>query len=111
MGPYSSSEVERILGVKDHVIRAWEREIPVLAPRKGVSGRREYGLREIALLLRVRHFVQDRGMGLKAARNAILAEAGASGPDAPGLAEARAIIAEVRAELARLFLEAPKAGG
>jgi DNA-binding transcriptional MerR regulator len=95
---YSLGQVERLLGVKDYVIRYWEREIPLLCPRKGLSGRREYGERDLALLMRARHLIQDRRFTIEGAREALLREAsGDSG-------ELRSLIAELRGDLLRLYL-------
>jgi DNA-binding transcriptional MerR regulator len=98
MGGYSIGEVEGILGVKDYVIRYWEREIPMLAPRKGLSGRREYGERDIAVLIRARHLIQDRRFTLDGAREALMSELSGPGQNA------RALIAELRGDLVRLYL-------
>ncbi len=66
MSSWSIGEVARFLGVRPHVIRYWESELPLLSPRKGLSGRREYSAHEIQLLLRFRDLlyeteIHDRG--------------------------------------------------
>jgi DNA-binding transcriptional MerR regulator len=91
-------DVERALGVKDYVIRYWEKEIPMLAPRKGKSGRREYGERDLALLLRARHLIQDRHYTIEGAREALMAELSGRGQDL------RARVNELRGHLAGLYL-------
>lgn len=105
MPGYSSAEVERLLGVKEHVIRYWEEEIPVLRPRKGTTGRKEYGERELALLLRVKHFIQERQFTVEGAGKALLDEL--SGP----AQNESAALNEVRSGLLRLFFSLKKPGG
>jgi DNA-binding transcriptional MerR regulator len=105
MASWSTAEVERLLGVKEHVLRYWEEEIPVLRPRKGPSGRKEYGEREVALLLRVKHLVQERQFTVEGAGKALLDEL--SGPDQDG----KAALYEVRSGLLKLFLSLNKPGG
>ncbi len=60
MKSWSIGEVARLLGVKPHVIRYWESELPLLSPRKSLSGRREYSSSEIRLLLRFRHLLYEK---------------------------------------------------
>ena len=60
MKSWSIGEVARLLGVKSHVIRYWESELPLLSPPKGLSGRREYSSREIEMLLKLRHLLRVR---------------------------------------------------
>ena len=57
MKSWSIGEVARLLGVKPYIIRYWESELPLLSPRKGLSGRREYSSREIRLLMRFRYLL------------------------------------------------------
>ena len=42
MGGYTIGDVCRLLQVRAHVLRYWEREIPILSPRKDDFGRRVY---------------------------------------------------------------------
>jgi hypothetical protein len=65
-GPYRTGDVERLLGLGEHVLRYWERELPILSPARSPFGRREWSESDISLLLRVRHLVKDRGFGLSA---------------------------------------------
>lgn len=68
MRTYTIGEVAEMLAVKPHVIRYWEQEIPFLAPRKGITGRREYGSREVRLLLRLKHLVHENRYTIEGAR-------------------------------------------
>lgn len=99
-GPYRTGEVERLLGLGEHVLRYWERELPILSPARSHFGQRVWSEADIALLLRVRHLVKDRGLGLTATMNTLIAER--SGPGA----EVAAALAEVRAALIGSYFEA-----
>jgi len=98
-GPYRTGDVELLLGLGDHVLRYWERELPILSPARSPFGRREWSCADMALLFRVRHLVKDRGFGLAATMDALIAER--SGPGA----EAAAVLSEVRASLINSFFE------
>ena len=102
MAAWSMAQAERLLGIKESVIRHWESEIPLIRPRKGPTGRREYGERDLALLLRVKHLVQDRKLSLAAARDTLLEELSGQGQDS------LAALSEIRTELLRLFLDLKK---
>jgi len=92
-GPYRTGDVERLLGLGEHVLRYWERELPILSPSRSPFGRREWSEADIALLLRVRHLVKVRGLGLSATMDALIAERSGDGAGAAAaLSEARAAL-------------------
>src|SRR3989304_1970264 len=90
---YTIGEVSDLLGVKPHVIRYWEQEMPMLAPRKGLTGRRAYGQREVRLLLRVKHLLHEQRYTVEGARQLIWEGTAADRP------EVRLLVTEVRDEL------------
>ena len=104
MAGYSTREVERILGLPSSTLRHWEREFPLLQPRKDAFGRRAYSEADLRLILRLKHFALDQGLGLSAAKARLEAEL--AGP----LPDERARIAEVRGELLALLAAAEEAG-
>ena len=75
MRRYSTGDVERIAGVKAHLLRYWEEAGWLPEPARSASGRREYSERELLDVMRFRHFVHDLGMPLEAARDALREEA------------------------------------
>jgi UDP-N-acetylglucosamine/UDP-N-acetylgalactosamine diphosphorylase len=81
MSSWSIGEVARFLGVRPHVIRYWESELPLLSPRKGLSGRREYSAHEIQLLLRFRDLLYERKFTIEGAKRRLWEELGAGDPD------------------------------
>ncbi len=68
---YAIGQIARLLGVKTHVLRYWEAEIPLVAPRKDVSGRRVYTEREVQLLLRLKHLLYEDRYTIEGARERI----------------------------------------
>lgn len=98
-GPYRTGDVERLLGLGEHVLRYWERELPILSPARSPFGRREWSESDISLLLRVRHLVKDRGLGLAATMDALIAERSGSAADVA------AALAELRAGLVSSYFE------
>jgi DNA-binding transcriptional MerR regulator len=104
MTGYPTREVERILGLPSSTLRHWEREFPLLQPRKGAFGRRSYSEADLRLILRLKHFALDQGLGLAAAKERLVAEL--AGP----LPDERARIEEVRGELLALLARAEEAG-
>jgi DNA-binding transcriptional MerR regulator len=101
---YPTREVERILGLPSSTLRHWEREFPLLQPRKDAFGRRSYSEADLRLILRLKHFAIDRGLGLSAAKARLEAELAGPMPDE------RARIEEVRGELIALLAQAEVAG-
>lgn len=93
MRSWSIGEVARFLGVKPYIIRYWESELPLLSPRKGLSGRREYSSSEIRLLMRFRHLLYDRKFTIEGAKRRMWEELGAGEPDIG------ARLAEMRSDL------------
>lgn len=102
-GPYRSAQAQRLLGVGEHVLRHWERELPILSPARSPFGRREYSAADLALLFRVRHLVRTRGLTLARVLETLLAER--SGPGA----ETAARLAELRSDLIEAYFSTLKA--
>jgi DNA-binding transcriptional MerR regulator len=54
---YSISEVARMTGVEQHVIRYWESEFPKLRPKKGRSGNRQFKEKDIHIVRYIKHLL------------------------------------------------------
>jgi len=74
MKKYGMSEVCALLGVKPHVIRYWEQEIPFLSPEKSITGRRIFHDRDVQILIRLKHLLYEKKFTIEGARNKIYAE-------------------------------------
>lgn len=64
-------EVATALGVKQHVLRYWEQQFPMLRPLKRSGGRRYYRRADVELLTRIDTLINREGYTLKGARQAI----------------------------------------
>jgi len=64
-------ELSAMLGVKQHVLRYWEQQFPMLQPLKRSGGRRYYRTDDVALVMRIDALVNRAGYTLKGARAAI----------------------------------------
>lgn len=76
-------EVARALGIKQHVLRYWEQQFPMLKPLKRSGGRRYYRTDDIGMVETIDRLVNREGYTLKGAR---LALEGGSKPAAPAQA-------------------------
>jgi DNA-binding transcriptional MerR regulator len=101
-------EVASALGIRQHVLRYWEQQFPMLRPLKRSGGRRYYRPADVALLETIERLVNREGYTLKGAKLALqggLAPAAARSPapanpvaGVPG--EVIAQIKAIRAQLA-----------
>jgi UDP-N-acetylglucosamine/UDP-N-acetylgalactosamine diphosphorylase len=105
MKSYAIGEVAKLLGVKPYIIRYWESELPLLAPRKSLSGRRTYSAREIQLLMRFKHLLYERKFTLEGAKRMMWEELGAEMPDA------KLKISEIRGELIDILMTVQQGKG
>jgi len=64
-------EVATALGVRQHVLRYWEQQFPMLRPLKRSGGRRYYRREDVELLSRIDTLINREGYTLKGARQAI----------------------------------------
>jgi len=97
MASYTIGDVERLLRVKVHVIRYWEKEIPLVQPVKDVYGRRLYRDRDLQILFRLKYLLYDRRFTLEGARDQLYRELAGEYQDL------RAHISALRSELLDLF--------
>lgn len=65
---YSISEVAEMTDVKPYVLRFWEKEFPMLHPRKNRGGNRTYQKREIVLVNRIKSLLYEEGYTIEGAR-------------------------------------------
>lgn len=75
-------EVATALGVRQHVLRYWEQQFPMLRPLKRSGGRRYYRPEDVDLLSRIDTLINREGYTLKGARQAIEKGSGAGIPSA-----------------------------
>src|SRR5205085_379481 len=64
-------DVSELLDVEPYVLRFWETEFPMLQPKKGRTGHREYKRKDVELLLEIKRLLYDEGFTITGARKAL----------------------------------------
>jgi len=65
---YSISEVARITNLQAYVLRFWEKEFPMLRPRKNKGGNRHYQKRDIEMINQIKHLLYEENYTIAGAR-------------------------------------------
>ena len=65
---YSIKEVAEMFGVNESLLRYWEKEFPVISPKKAGGNIRQYRKEDIENIRLVYHLVKEKGMTLAGAR-------------------------------------------
>ncbi|MDR0662688.1 MAG: MerR family transcriptional regulator [Spirochaetaceae bacterium] len=94
----TTGDLEKLLGIKGHIIRYWERQIPLIQPQKDDAGNFMYSAHDVQLLMRVKHFLYDRKFTIEGALEELYREYSSEDQDA------RAMIAELRSDLLNIYL-------
>lgn len=97
-------EVADALGIRQHVLRYWEEQFPMLRPLKRSGGRRYYRPEDVALVQRINQLVHGDGYTLKGARSLLAAQRGKGRAAPPAVA---APAAEVPASGGAIAVVAP----
>jgi DNA-binding transcriptional MerR regulator len=97
MKSFTIGEAGRLLRVRIHVIRYWEKEIPLVQPGKDPGGRKRYSHRDMQILLRLKYLLYDRRFTLEGAREQLYREMAGDHQDLRGR------IAALRSELMDLY--------
>ena len=104
MASYTIGDAERLLRVKVHVIRYWEKEVPLIQPVKDVYGRRFYSSRDLQILFRLKYLLYERRFTLEGAKAQLYLELAGDYQDMRGS------ISALRSELLDLFFFVHKDG-
>jgi DNA-binding transcriptional MerR regulator len=102
-------EVAKALGLKQHVLRYWEEQFPMLKPLTRAGGRRYYRPEDVALLTRIDQLLHREGYTIRGARQALSGKGGAKpvtaavpdaapepAPRTPGMPAEEEIISAIR---------------
>lgn len=65
---YSIGEVARMFNVNESLLRYWEKEFPIIAPKKAGGNIRQYRKEDIENIRLVYHLVKEKGMTLQGAK-------------------------------------------
>lgn len=64
---YSISEVSKIVGEPQYVLRYWEKEFPLLRPKKNRAGNRIYSEKDLKLVLTIKSLLREQKLSPKGA--------------------------------------------
>ncbi|MDP3551708.1 MAG: MerR family transcriptional regulator [Novosphingobium sp.] len=64
-------EVAKALGIRQHVLRYWEEQFPLLRPLTRAGGRRYYRPEDVALISRIDRLLHHEGYTIKGAKQAL----------------------------------------
>ena len=79
MTGFSIGEVEKITGIKAHVLRYWEHALPFLRPQKDEQGRRLYTDHHLDLIFRMKYLIEVRKFTLEGAGQQLLSDLSGKG--------------------------------
>ncbi len=65
---YSISEVAKITGLKEYVLRFWEKEFDQLSPKKNRGGNRTYTQKDIEIVNRINHLSKKEKLTIEGTR-------------------------------------------
>jgi len=69
---YAISEVSKITGLEAYVLRYWEKEFPILKPKKNRGGNRLYTTKDIELVNRIKHLRTREKLTIAGARTKLM---------------------------------------
>ena len=97
---FTIGQIEKLTGIKAHVLRYWEEVVPAISPLKTDGGHRIYSQRHLEIIMRMKYLIQTRGFTIEGARNQIIAESDAYTQNRDALQT----IQELKRELSELYL-------
>lgn len=65
---HSITEISKILGEEQHVLRYWEREFPQLKPQKNRAGNRIYTAKDLAVLRTIQRLLREERLTVASAK-------------------------------------------
>lgn len=65
---YSIGEVAKMFNVNESTLRYWEKEFPIISPRKAGGNIRQYRKEDIDNIRLIYHLVKEKGLTLQGAR-------------------------------------------
>ncbi len=68
---YSISEVSKITGLEQYVLRYWESEFPQLKPAKNRAGNRIYTNKDIQLILQIKKLLREEKYTIEGAKKVL----------------------------------------
>lgn len=92
---FKIGEVSALVGVRAHVLRYWEKEVPAIRPGKSASSQRRYRRKDVQVFREIRRLLQEERYTLAGARKRIMA--GSKDDDASRLPEPTPLVVDTAA--------------
>ena len=70
---FKIGEVVRLVGVRAHVLRYWEKEVPSIRPSKSAANQRRYRYRDVVIFREIRRLLHEERYTLAGAKKRIMA--------------------------------------
>ena len=74
-------EIAQAFGIKQHVLRYWEEQFPMLKPLKRAGGRRYYRPEDVGLIAEINRLLYTEGFTIRGARQALAGRGSKPAPD------------------------------
>jgi DNA-binding transcriptional MerR regulator len=74
VGSYTKRDAERLLRIKNHILRYWEKEVPLIQPSKDNQGRLHYSDRDMQIMFRLKYLIHEKHFTLEGARDELYRE-------------------------------------
>lgn len=101
---YSISEVAAMTELEAYVLRYWEKEFPLLKPRKNRRGSRLYTAKDIELIHQIKHLRTKEKLTIPGARNRLmLKRSSEEKSDLVNKARVRTLLKQMKMELEDLL--------
>jgi DNA-binding transcriptional MerR regulator len=101
---YTISEVSRMTGLEAYVLRYWEKEFPMLKPRKNRGGNRLYTSGDIELINRIHHLRTKEKLTIAGARTKLMMKrSGEEVVDATASAKVRTLMGKIKKDVEDLL--------
>mgnify|MGYP000006009982 CR=1 FL=1 len=95
---FSIGEIEKLTGIKQHILRYWEDNIPLLNPEKDEYGRRVYLQRDVDFVFRLKYLITEKKFTVEGAGEQLLREV-----ESEKTTDATLIISKIRSELVNIY--------
>lgn len=101
---YTISEVSRMTGLEAYVLRYWEKEFPLLKPKKNSGGTRLYTSKDIELINQINYLRTKEKLTIAGARSKLLMKRGSEERGHfENRARIRTLIGKLRADIEELL--------
>ena len=101
---YSISEVAKITGLKEYVLRYWEKEFEQLKPRKNRGGNRIYTQKDIEVVNKINHLRKKEKLTIEGTRTKLtMKKQKEEKASIQSTAKAKTLIGQIRTDIKKML--------